>query len=80
MGPRASFTLMPDKAIFCYIYSWSHGSLHECSLVGGLDPESSGWLILFLEKDILSFLFMYSVFGSSFGEQIRVLSRLGKCA
>jgi hypothetical protein len=36
---------IPDKAILCYIGSWSHGS----SLVGGLVPRSSGeadWLTL----------------------------------
>ena len=41
--------LMPDKTIFCYICSWSHGSLHMYSLVGGLVPGNSGdtgWLIL----------------------------------
>jgi hypothetical protein len=38
--------LMPDKDILCYICSWSHGSLHVYSLVGGLVPGSSGWLIL----------------------------------
>ena len=38
--------LMPDKAILCYICGWSHGSLHVYSLVGGLVPGSSGWLIL----------------------------------
>jgi hypothetical protein len=41
--------LMLDKAILCYIYRWSHGSLHVYSLVGGLVPGSSGgsgWLIL----------------------------------
>jgi hypothetical protein len=32
----------PDKAILCYICSWSHGSLHMYSLVGGLVPRSSG--------------------------------------
>ena len=37
--------LIPNKAILCYIYVWSHGSLHVYSLVGGLDPGSSGWLI-----------------------------------
>jgi hypothetical protein len=36
--------LMPDKAI---LFGWSYGSLHMYSLVGGLDPRSSGWLILF---------------------------------
>ena len=38
-----------DKAILCYICSWSNGSLHVYSLVGGLVPGSSGvsgWLIL----------------------------------
>jgi hypothetical protein len=42
--------LMPNKAILCYIYGWSHGTLHVYSLVGGLVPGSSGgsgWLILF---------------------------------
>jgi hypothetical protein len=39
--------LMPDKAILCYICSWSHGSLHVYSFVGGLAPETSGkvWLV-----------------------------------
>jgi hypothetical protein len=35
--------LMPDKAVFCDICSWSHGSLHVYSLIGGLVPRSSGW-------------------------------------
>ena len=42
-GPLLS--LMSNKAILCYICSWSHGY----SLVGGLLPGSSGgtgWLIL----------------------------------
>jgi hypothetical protein len=42
--------LMSDEAILCYICSWSHGSLHVYSLVGGLLPGSSGgsgWLIFF---------------------------------
>jgi hypothetical protein len=33
---------MPDKAIICYICSWSHRSLHVQSLVGCLVPLSSG--------------------------------------
>ena len=39
--------LMPDKAILCYICSWSHGSLQRYSLVGSLVPGSSGgiWLV-----------------------------------
>jgi hypothetical protein len=35
------FLLMPDKATLCYMYSWSHGSLHVYSLVGGLVPGNS---------------------------------------
>jgi hypothetical protein len=34
--------LVPNKAILCYICGWSHGY----SLVAGLVPRSSGWLIL----------------------------------
>jgi hypothetical protein len=43
--------LMSNKAILCYICSWSHGTLHVYSLFDGLVPGSSGggvsgWLIL----------------------------------
>jgi len=38
--------LVPNKAILCYICSWSHGSVHVYSLDGGLVPVSSGWLAL----------------------------------
>ena len=41
--------LMTNKAILCYIGSWSHESLHVYSLVGGLFPGRSGvtcWFIL----------------------------------
>ena len=36
--------LIPDKAILCYVYSWSHGSplFPVYSLAGGLVPGSSG--------------------------------------
>jgi hypothetical protein len=46
--------LMLDKAIHCYICSWSQGSLHMYFLVGGLDSWSSDWLIflLFLWKPL----------------------------
>ena len=50
-GPPLS--LMPTKSIIYYICSWSYGSLHVYSLIGGLVPGSSGrrkgmfgWLIL----------------------------------
>ena len=46
-------TLLPwmyNKAIFCYICIWSHGSLHVYSLVGGLVLGAlgvgTGWFIL----------------------------------
>ena len=40
--------LMTNKAILCYLYSWTYGSLHVYFLVGGLILGSSwgGWLIL----------------------------------
>jgi hypothetical protein len=41
--------VMTNKAILCYICSWSHGSLRVYSLFGGLVPGSSGgtgWFIL----------------------------------
>jgi hypothetical protein len=58
--------LMTDKAILCYICSWSHGLLQVYSLVGGLVPGSSGrwwwwgsgWLIL------LFFLWVANSFSS----------------
>jgi hypothetical protein len=39
-GPILPF--MSDKAILCDKCSWSHGSLHVYSLVGGLDAGISG--------------------------------------
>jgi hypothetical protein len=42
-GPLLS--LMLNNAVLCYICSWSHGSLHMYSLVGGLVPGSSGGLV-----------------------------------
>jgi hypothetical protein len=40
------FPLMNDKAILCYICSWSHVSLHVYPWVDGLVHGSSGWLWL----------------------------------
>jgi hypothetical protein len=43
--PQNQGPLLPlrsDKAIFCYICSWSHVSFHVFPLVGGLVPGSSG--------------------------------------
>jgi hypothetical protein len=51
-GPRAS-PLIDDKTILCYIYSWSHESLHVYTLVGGLIPVSSGGTGLFILLFIL---------------------------
>jgi hypothetical protein len=53
--------LKPNKAILCYICSWSHESLHVYSLVGGLVPGSSegvggsSWLIFFFLRGCNSF-------------------------
>jgi hypothetical protein len=46
-GPPLS--LMPYKAILCYLCSCSHGSLHVYSLVDGLVLMISGdvWILLF---------------------------------
>jgi hypothetical protein len=47
--PSQDLPLMPNKAILCYICSWSHGSHHVYSLLDGLVPGSSGgsgWLTL----------------------------------
>lgn len=38
-----SFPWMPDKATLCYIWSWSHESLHVHSFVVGLVPGSARW-------------------------------------
>jgi hypothetical protein len=50
--------LIPNKAII--IYRWTHGSLHVYTLVGDLDPGSSGWLLFFFlwgcEQLLWSFL------------------------
>ena len=35
-------SLISEKAILCYIFLWSHGSLHVYSLIGSLVPGSSG--------------------------------------
>ena len=58
-GPLLS--LMPDKAILCYVGRWSLGSFHVYSLDGGLAPVSSGgsgWLTL------LFFLWVVNPFSS----------------
>ena len=36
------FPLMPDKAILCYIGSWSHEWIHVYSFFGCLIPGNSG--------------------------------------
>jgi hypothetical protein len=43
--PTQDLLLMPDNGIFCYLWSWSYGSLHVYSLVGSLVPGSSGGLV-----------------------------------
>jgi len=45
-GQGPPLSLMLDKAILCYISSWSHGSLLMYFLVGGLVPELWGvWMV-----------------------------------
>jgi hypothetical protein len=62
---------MPDKAILYYIYRWSHGSLHVFSLVDGLDPGSSGWLILLFFVWVANPFSSYNPFSnSSFGDPV----------
>ena len=46
-GPRASFPTDAQQGRPLLYINQKHGSLHGYSLVGSLDPGSSGWLILF---------------------------------
>jgi len=48
VGSRLLLLLVANKAIFWYICSWRHGSVHVNPLDGGLVPGSSGWLTLLL--------------------------------
>jgi len=60
--------LMPDKTILCYICSWSHGSPHEYSLVGGLVSGSSGvsgWLIMLFFLWVANPFSFFSPFSNS---------------
>ena len=59
---------MSEKAILCYIYSWSHGSLHVYSLVGGLVPGrswGSGWLILLFFDGVANHFSSFSPLSNS---------------
>jgi len=38
--------LVPNKAILCYICSWSHRVVYANSLNGSLIPGNPGWLVL----------------------------------
>jgi len=77
----APLPVMPDKAIFCYTSSWSHGSPHVYSLVSGLVPGSSrvcGWLIL------LFFLWVAKPFSSfsscpNLSREVRMLIPMFGC-
>ena len=42
LDQEAPLPWMSDKAILCYISSWSHGPFYLYSLVGGLVLGSSG--------------------------------------
>jgi hypothetical protein len=51
--------LMSEKAILSYICGWRHVSLHVYSLVGGLDPGSSGWsIVLYLVSLVIVMLIL----------------------
>ena len=50
---KPSLPLISDKAVLCYICSWSHGHSHVYSLVDGLVSGSSGGIDLL----ILSFVY-----------------------
>ena len=76
------FPLMPDKAILCYICSWSHGSHHVYSLVGGWfspwDLWESGWLILLFFYGVANPFSSFSHFpNSSIG--VPMLSPMDDC-
>jgi hypothetical protein len=69
-GPRAS---SPDKAIFCYTFGWSHRSVHMYSLVGGLNPGSSGGgegVLLFLMWVANPFSYFSPFSNSSIGDPV----------
>ena len=57
---------MLNKVIFCYICNWSHGLIHEFSLIGGLVHGSFGgtcWLILvFLSYGVANLFSSFSQF------------------
>jgi hypothetical protein len=60
--------LLSNKAILCYICSWSHEFLHLYSLVGGLvlgSSESTGCFILFFSYRAASSFSFFSPFSSS---------------
>jgi hypothetical protein len=70
--------LMPKKAIFCYISSWSHGSLHVYTLVIVLVSGSCGaiWLLLLL---LLLLLFLWGCKPLQFLQSFLLLLHLGPC-
>ena len=73
---------MPNKAILCYICSWSHVSLNVYSLVGGLVPGSSGgsgWLILLNISMVLQTPSAHSVLPLTHPLGVPVLSLMVGC-
>jgi hypothetical protein len=59
---------MHDKAMLCYICSWSYGSIHVYSLIGGLVTGSSGvsgWLILLFILWVKNLFSSFSTFSNS---------------
>jgi hypothetical protein len=67
----------PNKAILCYIRSWSRGSLHVYSLVGGLVSEGTGWEALPV-PDKFRGGYSQSTIGLSTGSPMRELEKGSK--
>jgi hypothetical protein len=70
--------LRANKATLCYMCSWSHGSLHVYSLVGGLVPGSSGdtgwFILLFLLWNCKPLQLLGAFSSSSIGDPVQSLA------
>lgn len=62
--------LEPNKAIFCYICSRIHESVHVYSLDGGLVPGIFGWLVLLFLYSCKCLQFLQFFFKSSKGDPV----------
>jgi len=74
---RPLLLLMPDNDILCYIWGWSHGSLHVYSLIDGLDSGSSGgfWWCCCSSYGVANPFSSFSPFSnSSFRDSVLILT------